>query len=166
MNKFVRKISATESDLESSRSPTPLLAEDRSAKRIKRESLDESGETEESDHSLADIYDNASQSHHIKGAEPQKTVPATEVERALPPSGTQEEAEEAYEEFKSSHAANEKAGDEKTNSMWIKGRRSIYVDAFNLALDTVLEEERQLFNEQELVVFQFWSELNYEAQYM
>lgn len=166
MNKFVRKISATESDPESSRSPTPPLSEDRSVKRIKRESLDESGETEDSDHSLSETCDNASRSHHIPGVGLQPTARTTEVERALPPSGTQEEAEVAYEEFKSSQPENEKSRDGETNSMWIKGRRSIYVDAFNLALDTVLEEERQLFNEQELAVFQFWSELNYEAQYM
>lgn len=166
MNKFVRKVSTTESEVDSSRSPTPLPAEERSAKRIKRETLDDLGETEESDQNIVDKYDDLPQLHHVDKEEPSQNAPTTEVERALPPTGTQEEAEEAYEEFKSSQAANDNSGDVKTDSMWIKGRRSIYVDAFNLALDTVLEEEKQLFNEQELAVFQLWSELDYEAQYM
>ncbi|PSR82279.1 coiled-coil domain-containing protein MTMR15 [Coniella lustricola] len=49
---------------------------------------------------------------------------------------------------------------------WIKGKKSIYVDAFNLALDTVLEEESHLFDEQENAVFQQWRALEYECQYL
>ena len=40
------------------------------------------------------------------------------------------------------------------------------MDAFNLALETVLEDESHLFNEAELAVFAFWRELSYEAQYL
>lgn len=46
------------------------------------------------------------------------------------------------------------------------GRRSIYVDAFNLALETVLDEESHLFNEKEGKVFDEWCGLSYEAQYL
>ena len=46
------------------------------------------------------------------------------------------------------------------------GRRSIYVDAFNLALETVLNEESHLFDEKEGRVFDEWRGLSYEAQYL
>lgn len=45
-------------------------------------------------------------------------------------------------------------------------RSSIYVDAFNIALDTVLEQEEHLFNEKEKAVFAAWRGLDYEAQYL
>ncbi|TQS39008.1 hypothetical protein Golomagni_00473 [Golovinomyces magnicellulatus] len=47
-----------------------------------------------------------------------------------------------------------------------KFKSSIYVDAFNLALETVLEDERHLFDIKELQIFAYWKELNYEAQYL
>lgn len=40
------------------------------------------------------------------------------------------------------------------------------MDAFNLALDTVLEEESHLFDEAETKVFEDWKALSYEAQYL
>ncbi|OBT62984.1 hypothetical protein VE03_07644 [Pseudogymnoascus sp. 23342-1-I1] len=46
------------------------------------------------------------------------------------------------------------------------GRRSIYVDAFNLALEAVLGEESHLFDEKEGKVFDEWHGLSYEAQYL
>ncbi|KFY16093.1 hypothetical protein V492_01568 [Pseudogymnoascus sp. VKM F-4246] len=46
------------------------------------------------------------------------------------------------------------------------GRRSIYVDAFNLALETVLDEESHLFDKNEGRVFIEWRGLSYEAQYL
>ena len=45
-------------------------------------------------------------------------------------------------------------------------RSSIYVDAFNIALDTVLEQEEHLFSEKEKAVFAAWRDLDYEAQYL
>ncbi|CAK7271917.1 hypothetical protein SEPCBS119000_004852 [Sporothrix epigloea] len=45
-------------------------------------------------------------------------------------------------------------------------RSSIYVDAFNIALDTVLEQEGHLFSEKERAVFSAWRGLDYEAQYL
>lgn len=44
--------------------------------------------------------------------------------------------------------------------------RSFYVDAFNLALETVLDEESHLFDEKEMMIFDKWKQLNYEAQYL
>lgn len=49
---------------------------------------------------------------------------------------------------------------------WTKGKSSIYVDAFNLALETVLGDEKHLFDEREMAVFDNWRDLDYEAQYL
>jgi len=91
------------------------------------------------------------------------------VENVLPPTKTDDTAIEEYELLKSSQMSSGENVDEatdKTRPLWIKGRSSIYVDAFNLALDTVLEEESQLFDNKELEVFSQWKTLGYEAQYL
>ncbi|KAI5291531.1 hypothetical protein KEM54_003952 [Ascosphaera aggregata] len=49
---------------------------------------------------------------------------------------------------------------------WIHGTSSVYVDAFNLTLDDVLESEKYLFDEPELALFEQWRSLSYEAQYL
>lgn len=43
---------------------------------------------------------------------------------------------------------------------------SLYTDAFNLALETVLAKECHLFSEQEARIFQKYRSLPYEAQYL
>ncbi|KAF3906227.1 hypothetical protein ABW20_dc0101794 [Dactylellina cionopaga] len=45
-------------------------------------------------------------------------------------------------------------------------KSSIYVDAFNLALDTVLEDESYLFDESEHEIFKKYRDLDYESQYL
>lgn len=91
----------------------------------------------------------------------------TEFESALAPTHITKEAIEEYETLRSSQLSLEESGEKaKTQSLWIKGRSSIYVDAFNLALDTVLDEESHLFDQKELAVFQEWRDLTYEAQYL
>ncbi|KAK6340669.1 hypothetical protein TWF696_008994 [Orbilia brochopaga] len=45
-------------------------------------------------------------------------------------------------------------------------RSSIYVDAFNIALDTVLEDESYLFDDSEHEIFQKYRDLDYEAKYL
>ncbi|KAK2679472.1 VRR-NUC domain [Fusarium oxysporum f. sp. vasinfectum] len=92
----------------------------------------------------------------------------TGIESALPPAAEGQEAVEQYETMKSSQASAHDEDDttETTQPLWVKGRSSIYVDAFNLALDTVLEEESHLFDGKETEVFKQWRELNYEAQYL
>ncbi|KAM5351759.1 hypothetical protein ACJ41O_004482 [Fusarium nematophilum] len=93
--------------------------------------------------------------------------PPTDFESALPVTDGGREAIQEYETIKSSQAS---AADDETTSKaepsWIKPRSSIYVDAFNLALDTVLEEESHLFDERENEVFRQWRRLEYEAQYL
>jgi Fanconi-associated nuclease 1 len=93
----------------------------------------------------------------------------TELESALP---TVEADTQAIEEYESSQRAKEDEDEELSlqermrDGKWRKGRSSIYVDAFNLALDTVLGEEAHLFNEAENEIFQHWRGLSYESQYL
>ncbi|OTA02380.1 hypothetical protein A9Z42_0027320 [Trichoderma parareesei] len=91
----------------------------------------------------------------------------TDFEIALPPTEANEEAIEEYEALKSSqNNAGEESAEAKPASLWVKGRSSIYVDAFNLALDTVLEEESSLFSSREREIFNQWRSLDYQAQYL
>jgi len=88
----------------------------------------------------------------------------TDLETALPFIQSDKEAIEAYE---ASRAAGELGLQGRlAESKWIRGKSSIYVDAFNLALETVLEDESHLFDEAEHTVFQQWRDLSYEAQYL
>ncbi|KAL5340326.1 VRR-NUC domain-containing protein [Aspergillus crustosus] len=92
----------------------------------------------------------------------------TDLESSLP---TVKADAQAIEEYESSQKVED---EEKELSMqermqhgkWRKGKSSIYVDAFNLALDTVLDEEAHLFSEAEMEVFRHWRELSYESQYL
>ncbi|KAF2806636.1 uncharacterized protein BDZ99DRAFT_510377 [Mytilinidion resinicola] len=91
----------------------------------------------------------------------------TDLESALPPIKTDEEAIEEYEAFKASQDQDAASAEGRLSTQnWIRGKSSIYVDAFNLALDTVLDEESHLFDEAEMSIFERWRELDYEAQYL
>ena len=89
----------------------------------------------------------------------------TELENALPPVKTDKEAIRDYEASKVAEAADAASVGSKSRR-WVPGRSSIYVDAFNLALDTVMEDESHLFNEPETEIFNLWRGLSYEAQYL
>lgn len=94
----------------------------------------------------------------------------TTIESSLPPVKTGREAIDEYAVLRASQLAEESpqseiAGNEKPQQ-WARGKSSIYVDAFNLALDTVLEDESHLFDENERAVFEAWKSLGYEAQYL
>lgn len=92
---------------------------------------------------------------------------STQLETALPPVQTDEEAIEAYEAYKAGQDDGaDTTQDRLEKRSWIRGKSSIYVDAFNLALDTVLEEEAHLFNEAEQQLFHEWRALDYECQYL
>ncbi|KAF2217433.1 hypothetical protein CERZMDRAFT_30829 [Cercospora zeae-maydis SCOH1-5] len=90
----------------------------------------------------------------------------TDLETALPQVETDKEAIEAYEASKAAEQAEFGLQERLEGRKWTRGKTSIYVDAFNLALDTVLEEESHLFDEAERAVFKQWRELTYEAQYL
>jgi Fanconi-associated nuclease 1 len=91
----------------------------------------------------------------------------TELESSLPDIPTDKQA---IEEYEISHAVEQDDEPDLRQRLqdgrWRKGKSSIYVDAFNLALETVLDEEAHLFNEAELEVFKQWKELSYESQYL
>lgn len=90
----------------------------------------------------------------------------TDLESALPPIQTDREAIEAYEASRAAEQAELGLQERLDGRKWERGRTSIYVDAFSLALNTVLEDESHLFNTAELKVFEEWRSLGYEAQYL
>ncbi|KAL6236756.1 hypothetical protein BDW75DRAFT_105150 [Aspergillus navahoensis] len=93
----------------------------------------------------------------------------TELESALPPVETDTQAIEEYESSQEPREGQEKEfslQERMRGGKWRKGKSSIYVDAFNLTLGTVLAEEAHLFSETEKEVFQHWQELSYESQYL
>lgn len=97
----------------------------------------------------------------------------TAFESSLPAVLDDQQAIQEYELMRASQSSqsdNRKIEGETLERMnsrsWIPGRSSIYVDAFNLALDTVLEDELHLFNNKEKYVFEQWRSLTYEAQYL
>ncbi|KAI5366455.1 putative tRNA endonuclease-like domain superfamily, VRR-NUC domain, fanconi-associated nuclease 1 [Septoria linicola] len=90
----------------------------------------------------------------------------TDLESALPQIDTDEDAIEAYEASKAAEQAESGLQERLEGRKWTRGKTSIYVDAFTLALETVLEEESHLFDEAEHVVFKQWRELSYEGQYL
>lgn len=101
------------------------------------------------------------------------TCHQTAFESALPPVPDDRQAIQQYEFIKASQDSQtevQKTSHETltriNNRSWIPGKSSIYVDAFNLALDTVLQDEIHLFNEKEKCVFEQWRSLTYEAQYL
>jgi Fanconi-associated nuclease 1 len=134
------------------------------AKRVKVES--QSDEAEQSDESAAPEtqrwkYTDDEEDFQREGRRP------TDVENALPPAESEADAINEYETFKLSQASNHEDNTvEKAKPAWVRGQSSIYVDAFNLALDTVLDEESGLFDEKELDVFRQWTDLPYEAQFL
>ncbi|KAF1837512.1 hypothetical protein BDW02DRAFT_518837 [Decorospora gaudefroyi] len=91
----------------------------------------------------------------------------TDLESALPHVKTGEDAVKEYEAFKASQEEETVGADERLEKRaWVRGKSSLYVDAFNLALDTVLDEESHLFDEAETEVFRVWRNVGYEAQYL
>lgn len=90
----------------------------------------------------------------------------TELESTLPQVDTDKNAIAKYESFQFDEEIPEDLKVRLNRRTWAKGKSSIYVDAFNLALGTVLEDEGHLFDEKENEVFQQWQGLDYEAQYL
>ncbi|KAL5356686.1 VRR-NUC domain-containing protein [Aspergillus floccosus] len=92
----------------------------------------------------------------------------TELESSLPEFLTDKQAIEEYENARVSELEDSSPGlhERLRDGKWRKGKSSIYVDAFNLALETVLDEEAHLFSEAEMEVFNQWRNLSYESQYL
>jgi Fanconi-associated nuclease 1 len=101
--------------------------------------------------------------------EPDAYIPSsqTELETSLPAIQIDEDAIKAYEASKADNDDAEPGLHVRLrDGVWQRGKSSIYVDAFNLALETVLDEESHLFNEAEMEVFNQWRDLCYESQYL
>ncbi|KAI0396077.1 hypothetical protein F5Y17DRAFT_153488 [Xylariaceae sp. FL0594] len=89
----------------------------------------------------------------------------TAIESSLPEIQPDRHAIEEYENFKASQGE-DNASSRLDSRGWVRGKSSLYVDAFNLALDTVLAEESHLFDNKEKRVFEEWKSLGYEAQFL
>ncbi|RDL34502.1 Uncharacterized protein BP5553_07630 [Venustampulla echinocandica] len=94
------------------------------------------------------------------------SIKPTELESTLPPLKTDRESIEEYEAMRAGEEAPQRLEERLIQRNWTKGKSSIYVDAFNLALETVLADESHLFDEKEMEIFNQWKSLDYEAQYL
>lgn len=95
-----------------------------------------------------------------------ESVQRTELESTLPPVKTDKEAVAEYEATRAAETSDLDLQGRLGQRKWVQGKSSIYVDAFNLALETVLVDEAHLFDEAEIAVFESWRELSYEGQYL
>jgi Fanconi-associated nuclease 1 len=98
--------------------------------------------------------------------EPSLPQRLTELESAMLAVKTGKEAIQEYEAMRVAGDIPDELKSRIQQRSWTKDKGSIYVDAFNLALDTVLEDEGHLFDEKEMEVFSQWRSLEYEAQYL
>jgi fanconi-associated nuclease 1 len=92
------------------------------------------------------------------------SVKRTDLETALSWLETGEEAIAEYQ--KSQHVAGGRTPASLEDTVAGTGKSSIYIDAFRLALDTVLDQESHLFDDSEKAVFAEWCALSYEAQFL
>ncbi|KAI2471219.1 VRR-NUC domain-containing protein [Annulohypoxylon bovei var. microspora] len=92
----------------------------------------------------------------------------TAIETSLPEVKSGKEALEEYETFRASQRDDDtaSAASRLDSRKWVRGKTSLYVDAFNLALSTVLDEESHLFDDEEMYIFDRWNKLSYEAQFL
>ncbi|KAI1749364.1 VRR-NUC domain-containing protein [Xylaria castorea] len=91
----------------------------------------------------------------------------TAIESSLPEIKPDKQAIEEYQNSKAAQSNDAGSAASRLDSRaWVRGKSSLYVDAFNLALDTVLDEEAHLFDDKENRVFEQWRSLSYEAQFL
>lgn len=174
MDAFVTRLPKPKSEPSSTlRSSPPKQTPDRPLKKVKREeSPDLYSDDSGSDHTRTtriqvrrDVVDEVKE--EVVKDDSQHHHQPTDIESALPATGGEKEAIEEYEALKSSQSsAPDDDATAVTRPRWIKGQSSIYVDAFNLALDTVLDEESHLFDSKENEVFEQWKNIGYQAQYL
>ncbi|KAI1177556.1 hypothetical protein F4777DRAFT_197399 [Nemania sp. FL0916] len=101
------------------------------------------------------------------GSEDAYVSRVTAIESSLPEIEPDKQAIEEYQNFKASQDAEAgNAASRLDSRAWVRGKSSLYVDAFNLALDTVLSEEAHLFDDKEKQIFEQWRSLSYEAQFL
>lgn len=173
MDAFVKRLPRGDAEAQSNERPlqNASSAVERPAKRLRREEDTESESESEEPIELAVKHESSEvvseEALPDERDQRRNKERVTDFENALPPTEASQEAIEEYETLKSSQSnSGEEIPNKKIAPLWIKGRSSIYVDAFNLTLDTVLEEESSLFSSKELEIFNQWKSLNYEAQYL
>lgn len=147
-----------------------------SAKRLKRHDSAETslsrGESEDEDGGTTpthSAYPREIPESEIEDDEDQRSPDGgrqTALESALPPIKADEEAIAEYEAARAAEIEVLDFRGRLGQRKWVQGKSSIYVDAFNLALETVLEDESHLFDEAEMAVFGNWRSLSYEGQYL
>ncbi|KAK4628782.1 Fanconi-associated nuclease 1 [Fulvia fulva] len=113
-----------------------------------------------------DVIPDSDEDSENESLETEVRVRQTDLETALPAIETDKEAIEAYEQARRAEQSETGLQECIDGNKWVRGKSSIYVDAFNLALETVLEEESHLFDDAEHAVFKQWRELSYEGQYL
>jgi Fanconi-associated nuclease 1 len=166
MDRFVKRVKLTNSRDEPS---AAQKACDWPNKRPRRGEIKDSEDGDEEDLASPSDDDTSGGAQRDKAVDSQAgDEHQTDFENTLPAVATDQEAIEEYEALRASQTS---AGDDSVaaridNRQWIRGRSSIYVDAFNLALDTVLQDEDHLFDDKEKCVFEEWRALTYEAQYL
>lgn len=115
---------------------------------------------------FGDEVPDSDEENELEEDEPSAPHRPTELESALPPVKTDKAAIDEYEAMRAAEEVPDDLKSRLSQRTWTQGKSSIYVDAFNLALETVLEDEGHLFDEKEMEVFNQWRELDYEAQYL
>ncbi|KAK4212978.1 VRR-NUC domain-containing protein [Rhypophila decipiens] len=149
-----------------------LKSEDREDSLSSLSSDDDGGEAGTDDAALK-VESNVSDKNYDSETGIAPTSYQTAFESALPAVPDDQQAIQEYDLIKASQGSQSEGpttSDETlariNNRSWVPGRSSIYVDAFNFALDTVLQDEIHLFNDKEKRVFEQWQSLTYEAQYL
>ncbi|KAI1383289.1 VRR-NUC domain-containing protein [Hypoxylon trugodes] len=148
------------------------------SKRVKREEVSDSDEDSDQDINFKPLPaprrldtttsgfddDETPQQSETEVDAPRRTA----IESSLPEVKSGQEALDEYENFRASQQDDDSStAESRLNSRkWVKGKTSLYVDAFNLALNTVLEEESHLFDEKEIYIFNQWDKLSYDAQFL
>lgn len=153
MEAFIRRLPQAERNDDGIR---PVLsresASERAPKRLKRGDTEDLA-SEESRGSSAedDAAKRGEDGGEAPGDEEQlQRKGTTDVENVLPPTQTDDSAIEEYELMRASQTGPDGNGTTgNARPQWVRAKSSIYVDAFNLALDTVLEDKAHLFDAKE-----------------
>ena len=149
---------------------------ERSAKRLKRlDSAETSlsrGQSEDDEVGIASTYQDypreipLSETEEDEDQRSPDTSCQTALESALPSIRVDDDAIAEYEAARAAEIEVLDFHGRLGQRKWVQGKSSIYVDAFNLALETVLEDESHLFDTAEMSVFEKWRSLSYEGQYL
>ncbi|KAK4451457.1 hypothetical protein QBC34DRAFT_423869 [Podospora aff. communis PSN243] len=192
MDRFVQrsKPPVSQARLTTGSANTRIEPEGRPAKKARVDEVNDSDDEDSSSAGYSEIYGDLSSESRRRPLKVQPGIgadleddddlysgtqgPTTAFERSLPAVSVDKETIEEYEAMRASQASRTSGTEQKMSDdaasriegrKWVRGKSSIYVDAFNLALATVLEDEAHLFDDKEKSVFRNWRDLGYEAQY-